>query len=126
MSVETRLKIIELLKTKGPIGVNKMAGILGITPAAVSQHLKVLRHAGFVRHERKGYWIPYSIDGEALENCRHILDDVCSCECGGPGIKSKQELRKARLDSLRKYKQELERELLNVKRRISEIKPTEK
>jgi len=67
LAVETRVKIIELLKSKGPLGAKNIAGLVGITPAAVSQHLKILRQAGLVRSERKGYWIPYSIDEEALE-----------------------------------------------------------
>jgi DNA-binding transcriptional ArsR family regulator len=62
LGVETRIRIIELLKQKGPLGANEMSEILGVTPSAVSQHLKILKHAGLVRNERKGYWIPYEID----------------------------------------------------------------
>ena len=62
LSVESRIRIIELLKSKGSLGVKNIAEVIGITPAAVSQHLKVLKHAGLVRSTRKGYWIPYSID----------------------------------------------------------------
>lgn len=69
LGVETRVRIIELLKSKGPLGANNIAETLGITPSAVSQHLKILRQAGLVRSERKGYWIPYSINVEALEDC---------------------------------------------------------
>src|SRR3989304_8672871 len=85
LAVETRVKIIDLLKSKGPLGSKSIAGQLGITPAAVSQHLKILKQAGLVRNERKGYWIPYSIDEEALHNCRQILSEVCTCGCGGKG-----------------------------------------
>ncbi|NIN01029.1 MAG: metalloregulator ArsR/SmtB family transcription factor, partial [candidate division Zixibacteria bacterium] len=52
--VASRIRIIDLLKQKGPLGVNKMSELLGITPSAVSQHLKILKHAGLVRNERKG------------------------------------------------------------------------
>ncbi len=68
LAVDTRVKIIEILKSNGPLGAKKISEMLGITPAAVSQHLKILRQSGLVRSERKGYWIPYSIDEEALEN----------------------------------------------------------
>jgi len=90
LSVETRIRIIELLKEKGPQGVKELAEILGITPSAVSQHLKVLKYAGLVHSERKGYWLPYEIDGVALENCGEMLSDVCRCGCkvvegGEPG-----------------------------------------
>ena len=57
LGVDSRIRIIELLKLRGPLGVNKMSKSLGITPSAVSQHLKILKHAGLVRNERKGYWL---------------------------------------------------------------------
>ena len=59
VSVETRVKITELLKGQGPLGAKGIAATIGITTAAVSQHLKILKHAGLVRSERNGYWIPY-------------------------------------------------------------------
>ena len=73
LSVETRLRIIELLKSKGPLGAKKIAELIGVTPSAVSQHLRTLRHVGLVRSERKGYWIPYELDEQALESCRYEL-----------------------------------------------------
>ncbi len=122
LGVETRIRIIELLKSRGPLGVKNLSEVLGITPAAVSQHLKVLRQAGLVRNERKGYWIPYSIDEEALENCRCILNEVCTCGCKVTGKFKEQELNRANLESLMEYEKELESELLNVRERISEIR----
>jgi DNA-binding transcriptional ArsR family regulator len=126
LGVETRIKIIELLKSKGPLGAKNIAEVFGITPAAVSQHLKVLRQAGLVRNERKGYWIPYSIDEEALENCRCILNEVCTCGCKGTGKFKEQELKNASLVSIMKYERKLERELQNVRERISKIRAQEK
>ena len=41
LGVETRVRIIELLKSKGPLGANNIAERIGVTPAAVSQHLKI-------------------------------------------------------------------------------------
>ena len=58
LGVNTRIRIIELLKQKGPLGANEMSEMLGITPSAVSQHLKILKHAGLVRNERKGIGYP--------------------------------------------------------------------
>jgi DNA-binding transcriptional ArsR family regulator len=126
LGVETRVRIIELLKSKGPLGVKKIAGVLDITPSAVSQHLKVLRQTGLVRNERKGYWIPYSIDEEALENCRCILNEVCTCGCKGTSRFKEQRPNKASLTSLIRYEKELEKELQNVRERISEIRTREK
>ena len=83
LAVETRIKIIDLLKSRGPLGAKNIARLIGVTPAAISQHLKILRQAGLVRSERNGYWIPYSIDEEALEDCRKVLNKVCTCGCRG-------------------------------------------
>ncbi len=122
LGVETRVRVVELLKSKGPLGVKNMAEVLGITPAAVSQHLKVLRHAGLVRNERRGYCIPYWIDEEALENCRRMLDEVCTCGCRGKGRVKRQEPRRVGLVSLMKYEEELQKKLEDVRERISEIR----
>ena len=126
LGVETRFKIIELLKSKGPLGVKYIAEILEITPSAVSQHLKVLRQAGLVNNERNGYWIPYTIDEEALEKCRCILNEVCTCGCKGTGTFKEQEFNMASLVSLMNYKKDLEKELKNVRERISEIRSRKK
>src|SRR3972149_11547692 len=122
LAVETRVKIIDLLKSEGPLGAKNIAGRLGITPAAVSQHLKILKQAGLVRNERKGYWIPYSIDEEALESCREVLNEVCTCGCGGTGNFKEQELRNSSADLLQNYEKELLNELKTVQERIREIK----
>lgn len=124
LGVETRIKIIELLKNKGPLGANEMSETLGITPSAVSQHLKILKHAGLVRNERKGYWIPYEIDPVALEKCGEILSSVCTCGCKGPGRFRQAEVNEAedKFPVLKKCEQELQEELKNVQARIEELK----
>lgn len=126
LGAETRVKIIELLKCRGPLGAKSIAEACGITPAAVSQHLKVLRLAGLVRNERHGYWIPYSIDEEALENCCCVLNEVCTCGSEEPGRIEEREVHKASLASLMEYKEELEKELQKVQERISQIRTKKK
>jgi DNA-binding transcriptional ArsR family regulator len=121
LAVETRVKIIELLKSEGPLGAKKIAELVGITPAAVSQHLRILRQVGFVRSERNGYWIPYSIDEEALQNCRDVLTEICTCGCQGAGKFREKELSDSSLESLKKYQEEIENELRIVRGRIKEI-----
>jgi len=122
LGVETRIRIIDLLKSKGPIGAKNIAELLGITPAAVSQHLKILKQAGLVRSERKGFWIPYSIDEEALENCRDVLSEVCTCGCQRTGKYKEKELDDSSLESLKRYETELLCELRIVRDRINEMK----
>ena len=80
LSVDKRIEIIELLK-KEATNVSSMADSLKITQSTVSQHLRVLKAAGLVRDERKGSWIYYSLDTEALEKCRQRLNRICSCGC---------------------------------------------
>ncbi len=122
LGVETRIRIIDLLKSKGPLGAKNIAKLVGITPAAVSQHLKILKQAGLVRSERRGYWIPYSIDEEALENCRQVLNEVCTCGCLETRKFKEKELDDSSLESLRKYEKELQNELNTVRERIKEVK----
>ena len=121
LSVETRVKIIELLKTKGPLGVNIIAKRIGVTPAAISQHLKILKLAGLVRNERKGYWIPYSLDQFALENFRQLLNKFCT---GGyrHAARARRPVKRNRLDSLQKYERELKSEIKTVRKRIRAIR----
>jgi DNA-binding transcriptional ArsR family regulator len=122
LGVETRIRIIDLLKYKGPLGAKSIAEDLGITTAAVSQHLKILKQAGLVRSERKGFWIPYSIDEEALENCKDVLSEVCTCGCQGTGKYKEKELDDSSLESLKRYEIELRSELRIVRDRINEMK----
>ncbi len=124
LSVETRLKIFEILKTEGALGVKRLAEIVGVTPAAVSQHLKILKQAGLVRNERQGYYIPYSIDEDAVEDCCGVMIRVCSCRrpqrhqgengCSKEGNDE--------IDSLREYEKQIEKELRMVRKRIETIK----
>lgn len=80
LSVDKRIEIIERLKC-GSMTVNALAEMLGITPSAVSQHLRVLKAAGLVTNEREGYFIRYSLNEETLEACRMRLNRVCTCGC---------------------------------------------
>jgi DNA-binding transcriptional ArsR family regulator len=121
LSVDTRVNIIELLKANGPLGVKDISERLGLTPPAISQHLKILKQAGMVRSERKGYWIPYTINVGAMENCRKVLDEVCTCGCQGTGKFKEKELRKASLEALKNYEKELQNELKVVRDRVKEI-----
>ena len=121
LAVETRVKIIELLKSDGPLGAKKIAEIVGITPAAVSQHLRILRQVGFVRSERNGYWIPYSIDEDALQNCRDVLTEICTCGCQGAGEFKEKAMDNAGLDVLKRYETEMKTELERIRERIKEL-----
>ncbi|MCP4671828.1 MAG: metalloregulator ArsR/SmtB family transcription factor [Desulfobacula sp.] len=123
LGVENRIQIIDLLKKNGPMGVNELSEALEITPSAVSQHLKILRHAGLVRSERKGYWIPYKINEKALEQCQDLLSNVCSCGCKGTGKIREGELGTAqdKKTLLENWEKELQKELNEVRSRLEEL-----
>ncbi len=55
----TRIKILALLEGSGELCVCDLASVLGMTPAAVSQHLSRLRSGGLVRARRDGMTIYY-------------------------------------------------------------------
>jgi len=74
----TRLKLVKLLcrQSGNVLCVNALAGHLGVTQSAVSQHLRVLRVVGLVKAERRGYHIHYFMNLEALDRYRNVLSDV--------------------------------------------------
>ena len=119
---ESRIRIIELLKQKGPLCVNEMSQLLGITPSAVSQHLKILKHAGLVWSERKGFWVPYEVAPAALERCRVLLSKVCTCGCKGSGRIREAQINSAedKIALLRKCERELRNKLKEVRAQIDE------
>ena len=78
--VDKRIEIIEHLKSSS-MNVNSLANALKISPSCVSQHLRVLKSAGLVKNERKGYWVHYSLNRERLEKARQRLNRICTCGC---------------------------------------------
>jgi ArsR family transcriptional regulator, arsenate/arsenite/antimonite-responsive transcriptional repressor len=73
LSDETRFRLFGLLLSSNLCG-RALARELGISEAAVSQHLKVLREAGLVEGEKHGYWMHYSVQGDVLKQVVHELD----------------------------------------------------
>ncbi|MEP6801530.1 MAG: metalloregulator ArsR/SmtB family transcription factor [Acidobacteriota bacterium] len=81
----TRLKILELLKSKGRsccdlIGREErglcacdIEGAVGLSQAAVSHHMALLRRAGLVRAEKRGRWMYYSRDDAAIAGVAEAL-----------------------------------------------------
>lgn len=65
LSVGTRVRMIDLLKRRS-LCVNALARALDITPAAVSQHLRVLRDADIVIADKQGYFVHYRVNEETL------------------------------------------------------------
>jgi len=122
LSVDTRIRMIQLLKEKGCLCVNALADNLGITQSAVSQHLRIMKAAGLVRDERKGYWIHYSLNEENLERYRRELEEVCRCGCREESPLSWEVTQSgASRRSLEDYKRRLQGELRRVEKMIKDL-----
>ena len=75
LSVGTRVRIVQLLRGRA-LCVNALAGRLEVTQGAVSQHLRVLRDAGLVMDEKRGYYVHYRVNEEALGRWREAIEKV--------------------------------------------------
>lgn len=83
LSDPTRLKLVKLLRNqKEPdaLCVNALAGLLGVTQSAISQHLRVLKSIGLVKGERRGMTIHYFINHDTLEEYRRLAEAILSLE----------------------------------------------
>jgi DNA-binding transcriptional ArsR family regulator len=86
----SRRAIIERL-SQSPCSVAELADDMPISRPAVSQHLKLLREAGIVRHEPHGRQRVYSIDAARLAGYRRQLDQFWSDALGNLATGSEQE-----------------------------------
>ena len=68
----TRYKILSLLLTHD-LCVGALADRLAVSKAAVSQHLQILRKAGLVKGEKRGYWTHYAIERRRL---KEVADEL--------------------------------------------------
>ncbi len=73
LSVNTRVRMLELLKARA-LCVNALARELRITPAAVSQHLRVLRDCDLVTADKRGYFVHYVVNEATLARWRELAD----------------------------------------------------
>lgn len=73
-----RLNIITLLAKSPPLCVNAIREELRMGQSAVSQHLRVLKMAGWVRAEKRGYWVHYSLNRKKLDKLRLEVEELAS------------------------------------------------
>jgi ArsR family transcriptional regulator len=81
----TRLKILELLRSKGRSCCELIArderglcacdveNAVGLSQAAVSHHMALLRRAGLVTAEKRGRWVYYSRNEAAIAGLADLL-----------------------------------------------------
>ncbi|MGI6236685.1 MAG: ArsR/SmtB family transcription factor [Candidatus Excrementavichristensenella sp.] len=65
MADETRMRIMRLL-LRHNYCVRALAQELDLSEAAISQHLKVLREAGLLVGEKRGYFMHYTVERPVL------------------------------------------------------------
>lgn len=75
MSVDTRVRIVRLLKGRA-LCVNALAARLDVTQGAVSQHLRIMRDAGLVIDEKRGYFVHYRLNEDTLAAWRDEIDKL--------------------------------------------------
>lgn len=75
LSVDTRVRIVQLLK-KRALCVNALASRLNITPPAVSQHLRIMRDAALVTADKRGYYVHYRINARTLAAWKALADGL--------------------------------------------------
>ncbi|MDD2592120.1 MAG: metalloregulator ArsR/SmtB family transcription factor [Erysipelotrichaceae bacterium] len=71
---ESRYQIVKLLLEKDYC-VSGLAYRLGISEAAVSQHIKILKEAKILYGEKRGYFMHYYVNHERL---RSLIDEIDS------------------------------------------------
>lgn len=67
-----RLRLIGELRGRC-LCVNALAARLDLAQSAVSQHLRILKQAGLVTAERRGYFVHYRLDEQQVRECHERL-----------------------------------------------------
>ena len=81
LSVETRVRIVQLLKGRA-LCVGALAARLDVTQGAVSQHLRIMRDAGLVIDEKRGYFVHYRLNEDTLAAWREEIDRLLDPKSG--------------------------------------------
>jgi len=76
---ESRMSILKLLLQHNYC-VKALARNLDLTESAISQHLKVLREAGLLIGERKGYFMHYHVNRDILQQLVVQLEELSGIE----------------------------------------------
>lgn len=75
MADPTRRAILKRLQG-GPLTAGEIGEAFDITPASLSHHFAVLKHADLVRTERRGQYIVYSLNSTVFEDLARMLMDL--------------------------------------------------
>jgi len=81
LSVDTRVRILQLLKNRA-LCVGALSARLDVTQGAVSQHLRIMRDAGVVIDEKRGYYVHYRLNEDTLAVWRAEIDKLLDPKYG--------------------------------------------
>ena len=71
-----RQQILKLIDEQGKITVTEIYVKLRLEQSVASQHLAILRKAGFVKTERDGKFIYYSVSSSRLEELNQFVESL--------------------------------------------------
>lgn len=71
-----RQQILKLIDEQGKITVTEIYVKLRLEQSVASQHLAILRKAGFVNTDREGKFIYYSVNASRLEEMNQFIDSL--------------------------------------------------
>lgn len=77
LAAPARITMVQVLKNRA-LCAGALAKTLGITPGAVSQHLQVLKEAGLVEAEKRGYFLHYRLNHQTLARWKEALAEFLS------------------------------------------------
>jgi DNA-binding transcriptional ArsR family regulator len=77
-----RQQILKLIDEHGKITVTDIYVKLRLEQSVASQHLAILRKAGFVKTERDGKYIYYTVNASRLDDLNKFTDSLLNCSSG--------------------------------------------
>ena len=84
MGDPVRLRLLSLIASHegGEACVCDLTGVFELTGPTISHHLKVLREAGLITGDRRGTWVYYRVQLDALR----LASQVLSADPGTPAV----------------------------------------
>ncbi len=68
-----RLRLVALIASRPEVCVCDLTGQFAVSGPTISHHLKVLREAGLISGDRRGTWVYYRVDPDALQQLGVLL-----------------------------------------------------
>jgi ArsR family transcriptional regulator, arsenate/arsenite/antimonite-responsive transcriptional repressor len=73
---ETRLLILEAIRSRGEMNCGEIVSLRGVTAATVSHHLRILADAGLIECRREGQFVYSEINPKKLQEYTRALTSL--------------------------------------------------